>query len=316
MKLIRNAVWMILVVAFVVSGCSSIFHLPSSILGRGTRDEGRGTKDQGPQKDVLVAEPNIEPLVFIADYASGAINATGGMDVWMKTKKLDLDGVVTFYQPDDSLYLTEHHFEVYPWLNSIKVSAQEPLSRFVWQFSEGRLSLLEGDKKLEVAAKVVSYRDYADAMLNVITAPLRFLDVSVGFIKEPGPVKMEGRWCYPIAQTYPAPKAIGPGSEQIDVTPRQPYWSKVVFFQNRDSSLVDMVWFAKVDEGPRSAGTQKKFLAVRGYDYNQVKEKGVLAPTKIEIFRTDARAVTEERLVKIDFKETPPKRLRPSREGG
>jgi len=299
----RFAIWLIVVTAFVVSGCSSIL--------------GRGTRDRGPQKDVLATEPNIEPLVFIADYASGAINATGGMDVWMKTKKLDLYGVVTVYEPDDSFYLTEHHFEVYPWLNSIKVSAQEPLSRFVWQFSEGRFNVLEGDEKVDVSPSCllsraetgVSYRDYAEAILNAITAPLRFLDVSVGFIKEPGPVKMEGQWYYPIAQTYPAQKASGPGSEQMDVTPvegprpagTQPYWSKVVFFQNRDSpasggqgSLVDMVWFADID--------QKKFLAVRGYDYEEVQEGGVLVPTRVEIFRTDARAVTEERLVKIDFK--------------
>jgi len=298
---VKFAIWLIVVAAFIVSGCSSIFHRPSSILGPGTRDEERGTRDLGPQKDVLVAEPNIEPLVFIADYASGAINATGGMDVWMKTKKLALIGVGTFFEPDDSLYLTEHHFEVYPWLNSIKVSAQEPLSRFVWQLSEGRFNVLEGDErdpalrepKVDVSTRIVSYRDYVEAILNAITAPLRFLDVSVGFIKEPGPVKMEGQWYYPIAQTYPAPKAIGPGSEQMDVIPVEPYWSKVVFFQNRDSSLVDMVWFADID--------QKKFLAVRGYDYEEVEEGGILVPTKIEIFKTNARAVTEERLVKIDF---------------
>jgi len=293
----RFAIWLIVVAAFVVSGCQQRHRVPA---------------ERGPQKDVSATEPNIEPLVFIADYASEAIEATGGMDVWMKTKKLELDGVVTFFEPDDSLYLTEHHFEIYPWLNSIKVSAQEPLSRFVWQLSEGRFNVLEGDEKSDVAPRVVTYRDYADAILNAITAPLRFLDVSVGFIKEPGPVKMEGQWYYPIAQTYRVQKASGIGSEQMDVTPVEPYWSKVVFFQNRDSpasggqgSLVDMIWFAKIDQKSptlQSFGDGAKFLAVRGYDYEEVEKGGVLVPTRIEIFKTDARAVTEERLVKIDFK--------------
>lgn len=269
MKLIRNTFWLIVVMAFVVSGCQ-----------------------KRQKKEVSVTEPNIEPLVFIADYASDAIEATGGMDVWMNTEKLQLDGVVTVYEPDDSFYLTEHHFEVYPWSNSIQISAQEPLSRFVWQLSNGQFSVLEGDEGIDIT--VVSYRDYAEAILNVITAPVRFLDESVGFIEEPGPVKIEGLWYYPIAQTYSPQKVSGPGSEQMDIAPVEPYWSKVVFFQNRESSVVELVWFAKFDE--------KKFLAVRGYDYKQVEENGVLAPTKIEIFKTDARTVVAERLVKIDFR--------------
>lgn len=286
----RFAIWLIVVTAFVVSGCQ-----------------------QRKKRDVTATEPNIEPLVFIADYASDTIKATAGMDVWMKTKKLELVGVVTIYegsreegsQPDNSFYLTEHHFEIYPWLNSIKISAQEPQSRFVWQLSEGRLSLLEGDTKLDVAptgllSKTetgVTYRDYADAILNVITAPVRLVDESVGFIKEPGPVKMEGRWYYPIAQTYPAPRPTseeGRGTNDEGRAAAQPYWSKVVFFQNKDNSLIDMVWFAKID--------QKKFLAVRGYDYEEIEKGGILAPTKIEIFTTDARAVLEQRVVKIDLK--------------
>jgi hypothetical protein len=42
-------------------------------------------------------------------------------------------------------------------------------------------------------------------------------------------------------------------------------------------------------------------LAVRAYDYRKVEKKQVLVPTKIEIFRIDAKGVLQERLVKIDF---------------
>ena len=303
---VKFAIWLIVVTAFVVSGCQ-----------------------RRQKKEMSATEPNIEPLVFIADYASGAINATGGMDVWMKTEKSELDCVVTFFEPDDSLYLTEHHFEVYPWLNSIKISAREPLSKFVWQLSNGQFSVLEGSEAVDVwdpalrepSPSPFSYRDYAEAVLSIITAPVRFLDESAVFIKEPGPVKMEGLWYYPIARTYPAPRPSseeGRGTSYEGRAGTQPYWSKVVFFQKKDNSLVDMVWLAATPdqvggEGPRSAGTQKsptlqsfgdgaKFLAVRGYDYKEVEKGGVLVPTKIEIFKTDARAVVAERLVKIDFK--------------
>jgi hypothetical protein len=55
-----------------------------------------------------------------------------------------------------------------------------------------------------------------------------------------------------------------------------------------------MIWFADLDK--------QKFLAVRGYDYEEVEKGGILAPTKIEIFTTDARAVLGRRLATIDLK--------------
>jgi hypothetical protein len=76
--------------------------------------------------------------------------------------------------------------------------------------------------------------------------------------------------------------------------------SKAVFYQDRDSSLVDMLLFADM--------TGEKFLAVRGYDYTEVvrmdsqgEKEGVRVPVRIEIFRTDTRGNLQERLVKIDY---------------
>ena len=78
---------------------------------------------------------------------------------------------------------------------------------------------------------------------------------------------MEGQWYYPIEQDRLISKDI-------------PYWSKVVFYQNRDNLLVDMIWLATADE--------KEFLAVRGYDYDEL-QKG------------DSEVVCRQRLVKIDL---------------
>jgi hypothetical protein len=39
---------------------------------------------------------------------------------------------------------------------------------------------------------------------------------------------------------------------------------------------------------------------VRGYDYKEVEKTGLLVPTRIEIFETDARDRKQKRLVKID----------------
>ena len=39
---------------------------------------------------------------------------------------------------------------------------------------------------------------------------------------------------------------------------------------------------------------------VHGYDYSEIEKGAVLVPTRIEIFRTDARGGSQQRLVKID----------------
>jgi len=261
------------------------------------------------KEDLLAVEPNVAVLVIPGDYAFRAIGATGGLEAWTKTVKLELDCVVTCYSDsvgDKSFYLTEHHFEVYPWSNSIRISAQEPQGKFVWQLSAGQFSLLEGNRAAD-SAKFISDRDYAETVLVILTAPVRFLDKSTGFVKPSTPVKKEGLWYYPIELTGSSmlpSTSLKTGDENRESAGRHPaegiekrvppYWSKVVFFQNTDRSLVDMIWLAN--------SARDKFFAVRSYDYKKVDKNGVLVPTKIEIFRSDARAVLKERLVKVDLK--------------
>ena len=42
------------------------------------------------------------------------------------------------------------------------------------------------------------------------------------------------------------------------------------------------------------------FARSNGYDYKEIEKPGLLVPTRIEIFETDARDRTQKRLVKID----------------
>ncbi|MHC4495182.1 MAG: hypothetical protein ACYSYM_05090, partial [Planctomycetota bacterium] len=72
-------------------------------------------------------------------------------------------------------------------------------------------------------------------------------------------------------------------------------FAQVVFYQDRDNSLIDMLRFVYTDTG--------KSLIVRGYDYDQVEKGAPLLPARIEIFSTDARGSLQERLVKIDCHE-------------
>lgn len=251
--------WFVLVMAFAVAGC-------------------------GDKADPLATGPVGEKIGVMSDYASGAIKATGGYWSWKNVKKLEADSVVTFYKPDGSFYLTKHCYEIYPWSNSIRISATEPQSSFVWELSKrglkgGRCRYIGNAFPTELCGK----QYFTELMLDITTAPVRLLDRSVGFIKQPQPVKLEGLWYYPIKRTVPADR-LG-GLEQ--------YWSKAVFYQRTETSLIDMIWFSDIEKG--------KFLVARGYDYSEIEKGGVLVPTKIEVFRTGAQGVLKERLVKIDI---------------
>lgn len=257
-KRVSNVVcWLVLVLVFFVAGC-----------------------EQGYREEVS-RPPLVAPGFVIPGYASRAIEAGGGLDTWVKTEQIEVGCVATFYQPDGSFYLTEQHYEIYPWLNSIRISAKEPQGEFVWQLSNGRFSVLEGAQQVDVLPVAVCEGWFAEAILNITTAPARFLDESVEFKKASEPVKIEGQWYYSIERVAPHKTGI---------------WSKAVFYQNRDNSLVDMLWFADVNGESASGG-----LAVRGYDYRRIARDGVLVPTKIEILNADALGALRERLVKIDF---------------
>ena len=334
------------------------FRLLAPASGRGTPADRRGLivvvaffivagcgQQRRKDADMLDRGPDFEQIVVPGEYADAAIRATGGLQQWAKTVKVQIDCVVTFYQPDGSFYLTEHRFNIYPWSNSIEVFAREPLGIIAWQLSDGQFKLLAGDPALALGllapaigrgtpadrrgltgpaeagpAMGVSCRDYAEAILKITTAPVQFLQPAAVFVKGPAPVKMEGLWYHPIEQISDFQLPIAGLKSKIEnqkskiKSDRQgadvkPYWSKVVYYQNMDSpaaggqgSLVDLLWLADIEQG--------KFLAVRGYDYKEVQKAcpepverdGVLLPTKIEVFRTDARAVSRERLVKIDLR--------------
>lgn len=228
------------------------------------------------EQDVLAQPPDVNAITVTSDYAPRTIGATGGYQAWIDTIKLERDCVVTYYKPDGSFYLTEQHHEIYPWSNAVRISAQEPQGEFVWQLSADGFKILQA-RTPWVLRPEYEMQDVLRAVLDMTTAPMRLLD-STGLVKGPEPVKVQGLWHHPIERAG--------GGE-----PRLP---KAVFYQSIESGLVDMIWLAGVAE--------RKFLAVRGYDYSKARDQQVLVPGKIEIFEADAKGVLQQRLVKIDFK--------------
>ena len=258
-------IWLVLVVAFIFTGCQ-----------RKYEENVVDTLDSGPDIDMTSVPPN---------YVVKAIEAVGGWNAWTRTKELQLDCVVTFYQPDGSFHLTEQHHVVYPWSNSIQISAREPQGRFVWQLSKGKFDVLQEGGQSAALPVVIGSNHFAEMVLSIMTIPARFLDESAEFSKETTGLKIQGQWYNPISRI--SRPVVG---AELDSEPA--FLSKAVFYQDRDSFLIDMLVF------DFTSGDSN--FAVRGYDYTAVEKGGVHVPARIEIFKADARGNLQERLVKID----------------
>jgi len=253
MNWIYRTIWLTSVTLFAIAGCE---------------------QEQKQEQKVDVSAPK-------PPYISRALEATGGLQPWTKTQRLEFDCVVAFYQPDGSYYLTKQHHEIHPWSNLIRISAQEPQGKFIWEFSPDGMSVIEGTGQGDFLPIGLGAEDFAKAILDITTTPVRLLEGQAELIKGTSPVKIEGRWYYPIERVRP------------DKPDSAPIRHKLVFYQNRNSYLVDMFWFAGIDRGTS--------LAVRGYYYHEIEKGSVSVPTKVEIFKTDAAGFFQQRLVKIDY---------------
>ncbi len=261
-----KTIWLVLAGALIFTGCQG--------------------KYEGNAVDSLDSEPDIQMTSVPPDYVVKAIEAVGGWDAWTRIKELQLDCVVTFYQPDGSFHLTEQHHVVHPWSNSIQISGREPQGRFVWQLTNGKFDVLQEGGQSDALPVVIGSNHYAEMILSIMTIPARFLDEPAEFSKETTGLKIQGQWYFPITRlSRPAVLTELESEHAISL-------SNAVFYQDRDNSLIDMLLFDFMSGDSR--------LAVCGYDYTEVEKEGVRVPARIEIFTADAQGNLQEHLVKID----------------
>ena len=242
-----------------------------------------GCSRQNVQKaDTLAIGPDVERLSVRSEQANLAIKAAGGLDAWVKTKTIEFNCVATFYQPDGTYYLTEQRYEVYPWSGSLRASGHEPQGRYLWQLAKGDFGVLEGKGQYDGMRVGVDNGCIAEGILDIITAPVRLLDESVELRPVGEPVRLEGQFYQPMK------RVARPGVTSV------PPLRDAVFYQRRNDGRVDMLLLGC--EGVGGA------LIVRGYDYAEAAEGGVLFPTKTEVFKGDAGGRVLHRMIQINAK--------------
>ncbi len=249
----------------------------------------------GDSAEMLAVSPDREALARAVppDYVVSILDAAGGISAWVENKRLHAVGVVKLYRSDDSFYLTEHDFEVYPWSNAIRISASEPRGKFTWKMVAGRYEMVQGSTGADVSPLSGSYAGYADAFLQIVTAPVRLLDSGNQLRHQPVPFRMNGQWYEKIEVKF-APGMVESDGAEGGSTTSQPYWTDGIFYLRRGGALVDMIWLGNA--------SRQEYLTVRGYDYSDVETAGIRVPSKVEIFRAGPDGTIRDRLAQIDIK--------------
>jgi hypothetical protein len=227
----------------------------------------------GPERQTLP-----KPRAFV----SAALDATGGLAAWEQCKEIEFHAAVSACARDGYYYLTEHDFVLCPWSDSVQITAHEPRANFTWQIVRGRYHASRADPNADVSPLRGLSHEYADAVLELATAPVRMLEDTVLLGPRPAATQIAGQWYLPIDAKY---------KEQTATS----YWTQGIYFQSADQSLVDMIWLGNP--------ATHKFLIARGYDYAPATVAGVLIPTKIEVFQSDPDANIGPRFALVDLQQ-------------
>jgi hypothetical protein len=207
--------------------------------------------------------------------AAAAMDASGGQAAWKQCQQFETSGVVTAYRENGGVYLTEYTFRVSPWSHTLSISAREPRCNYVWQLVGHRFLQVEGTPSLDVSPLRRDYQDCAEAVLEIMTAPVRLSEWGAQPTGQVPPLMIGG-------QPY---RAIEVGS---------PTGVERVYYRDEGSSRIDMIWLADAD--------RTHFVLVRGYDYAPISTGGVYVPMKIELFRSDPSRRIGPRFALVDMR--------------
>ena len=228
----------------------------------------------------LAIDPVAERLAVPPQFASMAIDKTGGLEAWGRVRVILLDSIVTFYDKGTGYYLTEQNYDLYPWSNSIVISGKEGNTGYTWQFSQGKFRVLSGASQIENFGSQIDNGCFLESILDLVTAPARFLDRSAEYSRQTDAVNIHGQWCYPITRTANARDEKSAPS------------GKITYYQNRDSSLVDMMLLTC---------TNNTSYLVSGYNYEPIIDGEISVPSRIEIYTASSEGIAQRQIFRIDI---------------
>jgi len=177
-----------------------------------------------------------------------------------------MSSFIESYREDGSYYMTRQSQEIAPAAEFILISGAEPEGQYVWQLTSGVFTPVESPETgMQWLPDIVTPLEYSRLVLACFTGSM------LGHTPTSSPVRILGNWAYPV-------KSAG----------------DLAWYQSgADATSADIVVLQHADG---------KRLIARAYGYRVVSNGQLLAPSRIDVFRSDPIAMTEQRLLKIDYR--------------
>ena len=192
------------------------------------------------------------------------------------------DCVVTFYEADGSIYLSEQRYTIYPQSQGLEISGTEPGGRFTWKLLGGDFRVVVGAAKVDKLPRGIYDRNIAKLILISIVAGS---GMSAQLSESSELEKLQGRW-YSVIH-------IEPGISSKRMKSFEVPWAKLTLYGDSSKGVIDRVVIEDVARGLR--------LMAHSYNFWWLKEMGRSIPTKIDVFKIDATGAKQQRILSCAY---------------
>ncbi len=185
------------------------------------------------------------------------------------------DALVTFYMPNNYVYLSTQEHRLFPHENAILITAKEPQGDFKWHLTNNIYESQIPPSAATTAPATVLDHDVVQAIASSFKASAGYYDLSKARHLEN--VKIQGRWYQPFQLASTG-----------DKTP------KITLFMLLDEQRIDLVRVAGI--------SGERVVTAHSYNMHWFKEVQRFVPTKIDIFAGAPGAAEPARILGITYK--------------
>lgn len=183
--------------------------------------------------------------------------------------------LVTYYQGLNADYFSEQKHTIRPDSAAIDMTASEPGGTFRWQLAGASYESSGPPPTVATAPVSVIDRDIVVAILSAFNASAGYYDSES--VTKPDKIRIDGKWYLPIQLgNIVVPSAT------------------ITLLQSLQDGAIDFVWVHNTQTNAVTTG--------RAYNMAWLKAAGTFVPTRIDIFRRDADATADKKILQVHYR--------------
>lgn len=183
--------------------------------------------------------------------------------------------LVTYYHGGNAGYFSEQKHTIRLGSNAIDITAGEPGGTFRWQLAGASYESSGPTATVAAAPAGVIDRDIVVAILTAFNASAGYYDSES--VTKSDKIRIDGKWYLPIQLgNIVIPSAT------------------ITLLQSLQDGAIDLVWVHNTQTNAVTTG--------HAYNMAWLKAAGTFVPTKIDIFRREADATADEKILQVNYR--------------